>query len=769
LKLRSFLPKNRSLFYRWLLSYISILLIPVIISGFVSVFSEKVMRDETNRANAAMLKQVRQTMDEMTASFEKTTMYLCMDQRLRSLLGKGTYDRTDQYNLYTQMKELGMYISINGHIDNIYIYFRNTGSVLSDVNKMEADYFYDNYFSSDSISYEQFMELLNGRHMMDYYVMDKKLGDGRSSKAIVLIQSLPLLNNGNNMGALIGVIPEEKFSKIVNNLKWVEQAEFIIFDRNDGKLLSDGPRTLPLNMILEAVEGKGNKEYNSLNGDRYIVTGITSETARWKYVLVTPSDVFWEKTRFIRRMAAVGLLMCILAGGILAYFLSRKKYDPIENITQALADKKNLPFEKKYKEYSFIYTAVNENINEIKKAQSEIEKQHNVLRNSFLSDILKGMICNRELTEDTFSSYGIDFTWPNFAVLLFSIDNIDSFTALEVGISSSDVLKMAKHAIAKANSELLKEGGRSYMVDLEDSLFACIINFTDPDMEANSRELDDISKECRHIFEEKLHISFVASISNIHEDISEIPEAYTEVKDAMEYRKLIGGSGISRYEDIYNPRYSYDYSIQTEQKLMNYIKTGDYNKSRDVLEEVYKSNLYDTSFSGEMAKCLMFDITSTIVKTMYEVCDIAFIEDIQPMKRLLKCNTIIEMKLHINMILDEVCKYVNENGKKNCQLSSAALEYINSNYYDNNLNVSTMSKEFNITRSYLSMLFKEQTGQTLIDCINRFRVEKAKLLLKDRKLSIADTALKTGFSSSKVFIRTFRKYEGITPGEYRNT
>lgn len=241
-----------------------------------------------------------------------------------------------------------------------------------------------------------------------------------------------------------------------------------------------------------------------------------------------------------------------------------------------------------------------------------------------------------------------------------------------------------------------------------------------------------------------------------------------EVRDAMEYRKLIGGGGISRYEDIYNPRYSYDYSMQTEQKIMNYIKKGDYDKSRDVLEEVFKPNLNDTSFSGEMAKCLMFVITSTIVKTMYEVCDIAFIEDIQPMKRLLKCSTIMEMKLHIDFILNEVCKYVKENGKKDYLLSNAVLEYIKSKYDDNNLSVSMISDEFNITQSYLSRLFKKQTGQNLFDCINRFRVEKAKLMLKDEKLSIAETAIKTGFSNSNVFIRTFRKYEGITPGEYKD-
>lgn len=104
LKIRSFLPKNRSLFYRWLLSYISILIIPVIISGVVSVFSERLMRDETNRANTATLKQVRQTIDEMTTSFEKIATQISIDQSLRSVLGtRGSYDGAGQYSMYTLM------------------------------------------------------------------------------------------------------------------------------------------------------------------------------------------------------------------------------------------------------------------------------------------------------------------------------------------------------------------------------------------------------------------------------------------------------------------------------------------------------------------------------------------------------------------------------------------------------------------------------------------------------------------------------------------
>ena len=281
MKLWRFLPRNRSLFFRWLLSYISILLIPVIISGFVSVFSEKVLQDETNRANAAMLKQVQQTIDEMTVSFGKTAAQISINQSLRSVLSiSGSYDGVGQFNIYTLMKQLNKYVPTNEYISDIYIYFKNTDSVLSDESRADTRYFIENYFPGSSMSYEQLMKLLNGRHMMDYYVIDSKMSSGKNSKDIIFLQSLPLINSGNYTGTLIGVIPEEKFQKVINNLKWVEQSEFIIIDQNGGELLSNGPRTLPFGTILEAVEGNKNKEYKGIKGGRYVIAGITSDVTR---------------------------------------------------------------------------------------------------------------------------------------------------------------------------------------------------------------------------------------------------------------------------------------------------------------------------------------------------------------------------------------------------------------------------------------------------------------------------------------------------------
>lgn len=72
-----------------------------------------------------------------------------------------------------------------------------------------------------------------------------------------------------------------------------------------------------------------------------------------------------------------------------------------------------------------------------------------------------------------------------------------------------------------------------------------------------------------------------------------------------------------------------------------------------------------------------------------------------------------------------------------------------------------------MSRPHLSKKFKEQTGENLIDFILREKCEEAKRLLSytDRPLSSISTYL--AFSSQSHFTRTFKKYVGISPSEYR--
>jgi len=95
------------------------------------------------------------------------------------------------------------------------------------------------------------------------------------------------------------------------------------------------------------------------------------------------------------------------------------------------------------------------------------------------------------------------------------------------------------------------------------------------------------------------------------------------------------------------------------------------------------------------------------------------------------------------------------------------MEYIRA-HYDHKLTLDDIAQHVYLSRSYLSSLFREETGQTLFSYINRVRVEKSKLFLMDSTVALAHAAAMCGFEDQSYFTKVFRKITGMSPKQYRD-
>jgi AraC-like DNA-binding protein len=93
-------------------------------------------------------------------------------------------------------------------------------------------------------------------------------------------------------------------------------------------------------------------------------------------------------------------------------------------------------------------------------------------------------------------------------------------------------------------------------------------------------------------------------------------------------------------------------------------------------------------------------------------------------------------------------------------------KHIESNFAQD-LNLAELSQQFHIDRYYLCHLFKEITGYTFKSYLLLQRISKAKELLYHTNESITDIGFKLGFNNVSHFIRTFKKYVGTTPYQYK--
>ena len=94
-------------------------------------------------------------------------------------------------------------------------------------------------------------------------------------------------------------------------------------------------------------------------------------------------------------------------------------------------------------------------------------------------------------------------------------------------------------------------------------------------------------------------------------------------------------------------------------------------------------------------------------------------------------------------------------------------DYISQKYMNETLSVKDISDHVFLSTSYVCTFFKNETGQTLNQYLTEFRMEKAKQLLSDPRYKIADISSQVGYSDGNYFGKSFKKYTGFSPSEYR--
>lgn len=104
--------------------------------------------------------------------------------------------------------------------------------------------------------------------------------------------------------------------------------------------------------------------------------------------------------------------------------------------------------------------------------------------------------------------------------------------------------------------------------------------------------------------------------------------------------------------------------------------------------------------------------------------------------------------------------------RSDTRLIREAIAWLES-HYEENVRLERLVSYMGYSRSRLFELFKRETGLTPADWLSRYRVKKARRLLRSTPLPIAEIARSCGFSSPQYFNAAFKKQTGSTPSEWR--
>jgi Response regulator containing CheY-like receiver domain and AraC-type DNA-binding domain len=216
---------------------------------------------------------------------------------------------------------------------------------------------------------------------------------------------------------------------------------------------------------------------------------------------------------------------------------------------------------------------------------------------------------------------------------------------------------------------------------------------------------------------------------------------------------------------------NYNYPIESEKMLQNYIAQGDKTASQKVLNEILGHIFFCSGGNFNVIKARITELIVLLSRAaisggadVVEVFGLNYdyLNDIH------NCKTMDELNRWLSNVLIRFTSTVFDVGTvKHSDIIMKIIEYVRRNYMKK-ITLNDISNHVNFSVSYISRIFKEEMGTNMMNFINKVRVENAKLLLMKNEIPLIEVSYLCGFEDQTYFNKVFKKLTNISPGKFRD-
>ena len=287
-------------------------------------------------------------------------------------------------------------------------------------------------------------------------------------------------------------------------------------------------------------------------------------------------------------------------------------------------------------------------------------------------------------------------------------------------------------------------------------------------------DLPECLETLRSLIINKFKCSVSIGAGNIYSGISKLRISYKEALYALNYKIIAGRNQVISYSEI-NFSSSNEIGFQNENydNLAFYLKAGLDVKVSEYIKNALCECTQEKQLRIETIRAIASNIISVILSVMAEV-DIktgeVFHDSSQPFENIFKIDNLPEIKTYLLHIAYKTIDIINNTKvRKVNQMVEKVKEYILQNFSDPDISLSNTAKNFYMNMSYLSRIFKQETGYTFVEYLTKARMEKAVKLLKETNLKAYQIAEKVGITNPHYFGTCFKKWTGMSINDFRKT
>lgn len=712
------------LFFKYLISYLLILLIPILsINVLFSHRFIKAYKKEIQAQADADLVYLGQMIDA-----EMQTIATTADQMRMSMNFDGYHFVQNPLQSYDYINQMAVYSTTNPLLNEIGIYLRGEEYMFINQSTCSVDLFLNNMYQFEKTSPEEMRNLLF--HGDRRIVLPEQTISIPGKKDSFLTILEPVYTDYETVrGMCLFFIRSSDLEHFVNSRLDKYEAYFSIEDM-DGNLLFSA---------------------NTMIDESYVSSQYHSPQTGYVYTAYIPESLrFVEKIGAINRELFLTTLLVFLVSGVVISVLMRMNYFPIRKLKEKASSLGNLHSKNKQENsLETISTTLDYLSNQNLYLADKLKSSAAAIKSGRIYHLLTGHYRSRE-----------DFNMDTEDLNMGYINNRFFVAMVQVHGYVEDYDSLAL-CIQKFLSQTME----------------CFYTFTpEPDkiifiqgIEENfliEDQVESVLRKLRIEIRQKFSLDITIGVGNSYSGTLSIPRSYLEAKSALDYRFVKGNGTVILYQTLQQQEHNtVAYPKHALEQLRNALACRDKHKIHDWVC-ILADNMEKKNLPLFAAKGICFDIISIFMETA------APLQTLLPNgtdpSDLMNMETVDDVIGLIQRLNWQAAELPRETEKQNSDILLDDLkQYIRNNCLRCEFSIQETAEHFHMLLPNLSQFFKEKTGGNILDYSTQIRMQKAKDLLADSKLTLKDISQQVGYYNVSSFIRRFKQIEGMTPGDYR--
>ncbi|UKS24750.1 helix-turn-helix domain-containing protein [Paenibacillus sp. HWE-109] len=742
---------KRRWYYRLLFSYLPVFfMITSLLIVLIILSISQLSRKEAEKANHTYALHVMQSIDYALKTVDEYVIKeIQTDERIEQFFGN-TFAGNPYFSAYEVTEMIVGMMNYNKFIDSVYFYRASDQVVLSPNTMMKAERFGDKPFIEAMMQSPSLYQLTNQRIYKEFAEMDQR-------KAVIsLVRKYPLLSG--KKGLVTVNISMDAIVRMVGDMSASNVSFIDIYDAEGKQLMASG------NYI-------GQTDFKKRGSE---LTRIQSDYTNWEYRSGLNDEHLYTFTSvFSYIWIGLGLFM-VVVGGVWITYVTNRNYKPMELIMariQTHSEFNSIGQEnKKQDEFQYIDWA----LGNLMEQSSRYEKQHEedviFRRRHFFKEWLEGnRVIQTEEWQAEMARLQLPSTYERMTTVVIELDKYMEVCRM-FSQKDQDLLKFVLIRVVYETAELL---GLTLWAEWTAAHRLSVIVFTRMELRKSEKLVADLSEDVRSWVEQHLIFRVTIGVGQVVEDLQELAQSYDAAVHVLRFKSSLGTNRVSFYWETESSRDREMYAhLPLVKSLAQAFRLGE-KEWKTLLEQIFtelKIGLFSYDEIRNLMNYMVYHLHREIAELSAELQSMWKAETLPPLNDAIEqFDTLEEVYAVWLTLLEGAAEKMAalREVRSTHALMKQVRSYMEAHLSDPGLSLNSLSERFQLHASQVSRAFKEEFGEKFVDHLIKIRMEHAKKLLEVSRISVQDIGIQVGYTHAISFIRAFKKYTGMTPGEYR--